>query len=522
MSVSNRPHIMTILQTSNIDASPKVQGTLMTARDTKSTSSMSPGIKSVLRNTSYILSGQGVQFSVRLVYAIILARILGPHDYGLIAYGTSLYLAVMPLSKLGVEQVVIRAIGCDRSHGRDLLRSAQPLRKLVTYLIAALFAAVAFSWESDPQTRLILSGFSLALIGRSFAAWNNALFTAYEANQFSFRLQTIFRPLEVVLGLSALALWRNPLSVVIAHAATWWLEVFLGTIVLRKNFSPPDERWDFGDAKNILREAIPIGLAATMSLLMTQGPLIFFKNFSEAGDVTGNLALAMQIFAILSLLPIAANNASYPLLSRIVARGDGKENVFVETMLRLIIFWGALLGLTGMAVGSDLVPLVFGSSYAETGRLLGLTMWLMIPWASMNALGRVLMARQKAHRNLALLTAGVLCFVITVQPATKALGVLGPVASVLFSMSIATIMLLVAVHRDGKINFMLSVVRPLLTVTISLACFYIFSSSGKFISLAISIFSLISGWILLKCISMDEISSIINLKKPKKDRIENQ
>jgi O-antigen/teichoic acid export membrane protein len=479
----------------------------------KISNAMSPGIISVLKNTTYILSGQGVQFGVRFVYAIILARFMGPHDYGLIAYGTSLYLAVMPLSKLGVEHVVIRIIGCDKEGGRTLLQSAQPLRKLITYLIAGIFAAAAFLWEPDPQTSIILAVFSLALVGRSFAGWNNALFTAYEANQYSFRMQTIFRPTEVVLGLCALALWHNPLSVVLAHAATWWLEVIFGTILLRKNFSIPKDLWNPPDIKRILREAAPIGLAAAMSLAMTQGPLIFFKNASGSGAATGNLALAMQIFAILSQLPIAANNASYPLLSRVVARGDGKENIFVETMLRLIIFWGTLLALIGMAIGGELVTFVFGQNYAETGDLIGLTLWLMIPWSAMNALGRVHMARQKARTSLIFLTIGTLCFILTVQPATDALNFYGPVAAVLFSMSLTSFMLLASVHYDGKINLGLAVVRPMCAVAISLAVFHSLPQSEKWLKLIIPISTLITGWLLFKCVSTQEIRTLVKLKK---------
>lgn len=488
----------------------------MNSDGTKKAYSISPGIMSVIRNTSYILSGQGVQFGVRFIYAIILARALGPHDYGLIAYGTSMYLAIMPLSKLGIEHVVIRAIGCDRESGKKLLQSAQPLRKVSTYLTAILFGVATYTLESDPQTSLILACFSLALLGRSFAAWHTALFTAYEANQFSFRLQAIFRPLEIVLGLTALLLWRDPLSVVIAHAATWWAEVIFGTLILRKHFSIPSGAWNRRDSKTILTEAIPIGVAASLSLMLTQGPLIIFKNMNGPGDTTGNLALAMQIFAILSQLPIAANNASYPVLSRIIARGDGKENFFIETMLRLIIFWGSLLALTAMALGSNLVVLVFGSRYAQAGHLIGMTIWMMIPWSAMNALSKVQMARQKARANLIFLIIGVLCFTISAVPATRLLGVNGPITAVLFGMTVTSLLLLISVNYDGKIQYMTAVVRPIIVLSVSVLTYYLLCSQGDWIRLIASNFVFISCWILFKCVTSKEISIMMDILRNSK------
>jgi O-antigen/teichoic acid export membrane protein len=486
---------------------------MMNTDGTKISNAMSPGIISVLKNTTYILSGQGVQLGVRFVYAIILARFMGPHDYGLIAYGTSLYLAVMPLSKLGVEHVAIRVIGCDRERGKILLQSAQPLRKMITYVVAGIFAVSAFLWESDPQTSAILAVFSLALVGRSFAGWNTALFTAFEANQYSFRMQSIFRPAEVALGLCALALWQNPMSVVLAHTTSWWLEVIFGTILLRKNFPIPKDIWNIQEFRTILQEAIPIGLAAFMSFLVTQGPLILFKNYNGNGIATGNLALAMQIFGILSALPIAAVSASFPLLSRVVARGDGKENDFMETMLRFIFFVGTLLALIGMTIGTELITFVFGQNYADTGDLIGLSLWLIIPCSAANALGRMHMAREKARISLIALTAGALCFIFTAQPAIKALGSHGAILAALFSMTFVSWTLLISAHLERKINLSLAVGRPLCALVLTIFLFHMFPQTDNFLKVTILLVFFIFLWVYFKCISSEEIFKILKFNK---------
>jgi len=66
--------------------------------------------------------------------------------------------------------------------------------------------------------------FAFALIGRSLASWVENVYTAYEVNQYSFRQKSIFRPLEVVLGLLVVIVWREALLVVVIHGLVWCLE----------------------------------------------------------------------------------------------------------------------------------------------------------------------------------------------------------------------------------------------------------------------------------------------------------
>jgi O-antigen/teichoic acid export membrane protein len=481
-------------------------------------SPLSPGISSIITNTLYILSGQGVQFSVRFLYAIILARFLGPHDYGLIAYGTSLYIAVLPLTKLGIEHVVIRVLGYDKTKGTELLRSSLPMRRTAAFLSALLFCLATTLWENDPQTRLILALFSLALLGRSFAQWNLALFTAYESNRFSFRLQAIFRPLEVALGLLALALWRNPLAVVLVHASIWWMEAIFGAAMLRKHFTIPRGRWNLAHFKPILAESLPMCLAMTLVSVMSQGPLLAFKHIGGTGMAAGNVALAMQVFTILAQLPIAASSASYPVLSRAIARGDGKEVLFVETMMRVIIFLGTALALLGMTLGPPVTIIVFGEKYAEAGRLVGTTLWMMIPWAAMNSLMRVQTARRKIRSTLSFLAAGVLVFILGSKPAVDIFGMQGTVLAGLAGMCVITSCLFVAVARHGDINIGLAAARPLGALSVSaFACHMLLSHIDPWAALLASWSVLGVSWLAFGCMSRREIEALTGIWRNRRD-----
>ena len=474
---------------------------------------------SVIKNALYIMSGQGVQVGVRFIYAIILARVLGPHDYGLISYGTSLYIAVLPITKFGIEHVVIRVIGYDKIRGRELLQCSLPLRRAAAYISTIAFGVAIFFLEQDTLTQTILLLFAIALLGRSFAQWNLAIFTAYEANRFSFRLQTIFRPLEVAIGLLALAAWRTPLAIVAVHAASWWLEVIFGTWILQREFAIPKGKWNLDDVKVILVESIPMCLAMTMTNVMSQGPLLAFKYINGPGIAAGNLALAMQVFSILSMITFALNNASYPVLSRAIARGDGKEVFFIETMMRVILLLGPLIALAGMAAGPDLIVFVFGNTYAEAGALIGTTLWMMIPWMAMNSIMRVQTARRKIRSTLFILFGGVLFFLISSIPATSLYGSQGTVLSSLIGMAIIATGLFMtsACHGNaGNMKIKFTLIYPLLALGLSVLAFHTLRSIGSWAALLGSWGSLITGWVALGCLTKDEIKTWTGIWRKRK------
>jgi len=99
--------------------------------------------------------------------------------------------------------------------------------------------------------------------------------------------------------------------------------------------------------------------------LTYQGPLIFFRHLASHGDTLGQLALAMQVFFVLSYIPSALGEVSLPVLSRAVARHDLKDRVFAETVLRFSLFFGTVLALLGMALGPWLTVQIFGESYTQ-------------------------------------------------------------------------------------------------------------------------------------------------------------
>ena len=264
------------------------------------------GVASLVRNLTYLLGGRGVYFVTRFLYAVILARVFGPQVYGMISYGIAWYLLFLPLTRMGLEGVLSRDVGQNRQEGEQTATITLTLQIASITLATAAYCILSWFIEDDPPLRLMVFVFAFALIGRSLALWTENVYTAYEVNEYSFRQQSIFRPLEIALGLVAVIIWREALLVVVIHGLVWCLQALYGLAVIRRRLFTLRLNKNYSDLRPIFLQGLPLGIAMLLMAVPYQGPLIFFRHFASHGDTLGQLALAMQVFFMFSNIPLCA------------------------------------------------------------------------------------------------------------------------------------------------------------------------------------------------------------------------
>jgi O-antigen/teichoic acid export membrane protein len=462
------------------------------------------GIASIAKNLIYLLSGQGFYFVTRFFYVVIIARVFGPKIYGMINYGIAWYLLFIPLTSLGMEIVLSRDVGRNRQQGGHTANLTLTLRIALIILATVLYFIISIIYETDPESRLIVSVFAFALIGRSLAWWTS-IYNAYEANQYSFRQQLIFRSLEVVLGLFVIFIWREALLVVIVHGFVWCLEAIYGLTIIRRHIFVLRISNDFAGLKSIFMQGFPLGITVLLMTLPAQGPLIFFRHVVSSGDTLGQLALAMQALFVLSSIPSALGSVSLPILSRSAEREDGKDRIYAETMIRSYLLLGCIIALTGTAFGPWLTIQIFGNRYVQAGALIGPVLWLTIPYAIRQALFGVLLAGRQDSQIFRGSLIGAVFFAVTVTEAVLRYDALGSIISATAAMSLTTFYFVFVLNRRAKIDFRSSLIKPGLAVLSTVVTFYLLHFAGPLISFSGSFAVMLIVCYFLSCLTSQDV-----------------
>jgi O-antigen/teichoic acid export membrane protein len=428
---------------------------------------------SITRNLIYLLAGRGVYLITRFIYVVILATVLGPSVYGIINYGIAWYLLFFPLTSMGMAVVLSRDVGKNRPEGGQTAALTLTIRILLIVLVTSVYLTLSFFMENDPSTRLLLFVFAFALIGRSMSAWTESVYTAYEINQYSFRQQSIFRTLEVIMGIAVLFIWKDPLPVVFMHGIVWCLEAVYGLKVVHRQVSPLRIIMNYKDLQRIFLQGVTLGMATLFMVFPSQGPLLFFRHLALANGSLGQLALAMQFFLIFSFIPMALGGVALPVLSRSMDKNKDKVRLFAETALRFTLLVGIVLIFMGTSFGPWLTVQIFGERYVEAGTLIGPVLFLIIPNAVNSAMIGILIAGRQDRRVLFCTFTGAVCFLFIITKAVGMFGAVGAIGSAGAAMLLTAIFLTFTVYRLTGFDLSASLMKPGIAVLSTAATFCI-------------------------------------------------
>lgn len=466
-----------------------------------------PGVKSIAVNAIYLSSARAITSCARAIYAVLLARFLGAELYGLFNYGLSWYILFVPISVLGLDAILVREIGLDRRKSSLLVGQTLALRSISSIVIAVLSCLIGWSVEPDPASRSLLFVFSFALFGRGLSLWGNAVFTAHESSGFVLWQEVIFRLLEVVGGAALLLAGFGVMEVAMVHAGIWLLQGAVGLALIQRYFVKVRMVWDAKVILDFIKQGIPFILGAFLISWLLQGPIIMFRHFTGIGSELGHLALALQAFFILGAIVGELGGAALPVLSRSVARNDGKSDHYIDIVLRSGLLMGGGLTVAAISIGAWLINLIFGPGYEQTARLLPWTMVLVTPYFWMITLQSMIVAHGKYWMIAVNCGLGAIVFTLCFPLLIKYFDLSGVVFSLGAGLLLVVLGQLATLYQFHKISFFQLVTKPLLAVCGAVLVCRLLVQVNIWLSSIAGILSLILFFFLFGAFRKEEIKT---------------
>jgi O-antigen/teichoic acid export membrane protein len=468
----------------------------------------SPAIKTITRNTVYLVSTRVVNVTSRLVWVVVAARILGPDLYALLAYSMTWQLSFLPLALFGVGPALSYLIGPDRSRIRDYAGHVLAIR-LVTIIIAVTMCII-FSRiiMPDPRAPILIAILSLSLAARALTTYTHTLFTAFEINQYTMRQETFFGFLDLTVALGILLSGGDLLLLVSAKAVIAWLQTGWALRAAHRLVMPIHLEWQPAQWRPLLRLALPalmITLAVDWSF---NGSLILFRNLTDDGILFGQYALAMRILTIATILPLALSRAIFPALRRAVARGDGKELLFASTMQRLAPVAGTAAGLLGWVLGEPFFRWMLGNPFSTAGELVGLTLWCLIPLTAGAGYPEVLIAQGRFRAIVIVSVTGAVVMTLLTFLLVPWYGVTGAIVAAFLGFSVTPGGAFWLAWRQKQADPINEVVRPFAAASLGLGIFLALALFSQWLALLAGLLTLTVATLAFRVIDPKEIRAI--------------
>lgn len=345
----------------------------------------------IAKNTVFNFITHATDTFVNLFIGILLARYLGPADYGLYSFLIWFLYFVALLANLGLGHMVIRFIAealgrQNEGEVRTLIGTAFWIRFLATALLVIIIIAFAGFWADafgHPGSQDLFTILSLGIIPHILNFLMTSIFGGFQKYEYSAYLMLGTNPVRALGIVIVCVMGLGVKEVLFASIGSWVLGVFIGLFLLRRliplssilarpRYTP--------EIKRALKYAMIMMGVMGIQYFMTQRAEILFLGIFHPGEAVGFYTIAFLVSgSTIGLILSVFSTVLVPAVSEQVGRGNmDRVRAIYRTSARYLMILGIPLAVGGIILSGPIIYLVYGVEYEPVIPILQV---LFIPFA---------------------------------------------------------------------------------------------------------------------------------------------
>ena len=350
----------------------------------------------VARRAWYGVLAQAVDKILPVAVLLYLARTLTPAEFGIYSFVLAYLMLFQAISDNGIDTVLVRTMSQKPDRRGDILRAGLGL-KLALALVSAVVAVLLVTPASSGQVPVGLMMVAALSLPTAFGGAYRAYFRSTLEIGSVLRIVTHRAVLYMVGIVVAVAMGGGLVALFGALATANLLNFFSAARMVRGRVAPglgfDREIW-----RELLRGAVPLvanALALTVSFRIGQILLM-----SLGGPIeVGRLSAPSRITEAFSVLPEALMVTVYPLMAGLHVSDTERLRRTAERSARYLVVAVGVPVTLCCAAGNEIMRLLFGPAFADTGQLLGILSFMTLLSATGTVSLNLLIA---VHRETAL------------------------------------------------------------------------------------------------------------------------
>lgn len=319
-----------------------------------------------VRDSITVAGSQFAALAVTTVLAVIVARYLGPSEFGIFAGFLGLSQVLMLFSGLGMSTWLLRelskTVGADKTTHSD-----EESRHLVGAIVLSATLMVVFAVGSVVVGQIVGSSIELTvalgalMIYMGLISCATILEVVFRAHRRLSKVvaATMLEKLSLTTIVSVAVSFHVGLAEIsAAYIAAGVLRVIWDLRAIRAGGFITFSRPGPADMRHVVLSSIPFGLGSAVPSAIVRLDVILIALFSTS--TAGLYAVGDRFLGVLLVIPAACASVIYPHLAR-------QPNPVAATWRAagLLGALGAGLAGIGIVLVPHVVPLVFGASFEE-------------------------------------------------------------------------------------------------------------------------------------------------------------
>ena len=368
---------------------------------------LSPTKEKVVRNVVWAVTGKVVTLLGGLLVGILVARYLGPDQYGLMSYVMSYVAIFQVLAFFGMDQIEIREESKTPENRDKIIGTAFILKLGFAIITMILVAITAWIFEADSFTMWMIILYSTSMVANSFSVIRN-YFTSLVWNEYIVKIEITrtFIGAGIKVGLLLL---HAPLVWFIAATLFDTILIAGGYVVSyrRKIDSIGEWKFDKEQAKYLIKQSFPLLLSGAAIVIYTKIDQVMIGNMIDKQSV-GFYAVAGTFVQVIAFIPTIMSQTVTPLLVRVFSSNVDEYKTKAQIFMNLTTWIIILVCIIVCCLSYPIVKYTYGLQYLSAIPLLQITVFKEIGYAMAQTSGTMIIIENK--QNIVVIRNMIGCF----------------------------------------------------------------------------------------------------------------
>lgn len=324
-------------------------------------------------NAGWILAGRAFQVVLSVVVSVLIARYLGPSNYGVINYVASYVAFFSSLTTLGLSSVIVKYFVSKKDEQGVYVGTAIGMR-LASSVLSMVFLQVlmAVVEPGDRTIQVITILQSIMLIFSSFDIITYWYQSRLESKYVAI-ITTVTRVAAILYKAAILILNKSVEWFAFSSTIDYILVAFALYFAYRRS-GGQKMRFSLSAAKELIRECYPYIVSGVMSAVYAQISKILTGNMIDTTAV-GLLTIATGFSEMISFIPQAIIDSLRPLVMESKLQSEARYVYHLKILMAIILWGGVMLAVVVTLFAPFVVVLLYGSAFSDSADVLRVYIW---------------------------------------------------------------------------------------------------------------------------------------------------
>ncbi|MBW4535216.1 MAG: flippase [Pleurocapsa minor HA4230-MV1] len=413
---------------------------------------LSPGFRKIIRNIGWLSAERLIRMALSFIVGVYVIRYLGPEQFGKLSYSTSFVFLFLAITKLGLDEIVVRNLVKQEDTSAKILGTAFVL-KLIGCVLAFFIVSAGIIISTDDwlvRWMTIIIAFSM-------------IFTCFDILDLWFQSQVLSKSIAIVrsiqFAISSLAklgfIWFHlPLiSFAYLFVADTIIRAIGMTWVYLKDQQQLVGRWqlDKSIAVDLLLNSWPLILSGAMVTINMNIDQVMLGNMSTSEEL-GNYAAAVKFSEVWYFIPTVICSSVFPAIVQAKQQSRVEYYAKMQRLYDFMSFLSLSIALAVAFTSKNVLTNLLGAEYSSAGTILLLHIWSGIFIFFGVARGNWLVIEDMTRLSLITQLMGAVTNVVLNLFLIKQSGAIGAAIATLISYAVSSYlscMIFPAMHQTG-------------------------------------------------------------------------